>query len=120
MEELTGLDARFLYSETPTAHMHTLKIAVIDLSGRAEALSPTRFIELLEARLDRLPALRRRMVPIPHRLGHPVWVEDPEFDLSRHVRWRVGAGTREVTASSPPSSARSRRPSCPAPSPCGS
>ena len=40
MEELTGLDARFLYSETPTAHMHTLKIAVIDLAGRAEALSP--------------------------------------------------------------------------------
>jgi diacylglycerol O-acyltransferase / wax synthase len=91
MEELTGLDARFIYSETPTAHMHTLKIAVIDLSGRPEALSPTRFIDLMEARLDRLPALRRRMVQIPHRLGHPVWVEDPEFDLSRHVRWRVVA-----------------------------
>jgi len=101
MEELTGLDARFIYSETPTAHMHTLKVAVIDLSGRPEALSPSRFIELMEARLDRLPALRRRMVQIPHRLGHPVWVEDPEFDLSRHVRWRVVArpgSDRELAA----------------------
>ena len=34
MEELTGLDARFLYSETRAAHMHTLKIVVMDLSER--------------------------------------------------------------------------------------
>jgi hypothetical protein len=32
MERLTGLDAGFLYMETPTLHMHTLKIAVLDPS----------------------------------------------------------------------------------------
>jgi diacylglycerol O-acyltransferase len=32
MERLTGLDAGFLYMETPTQHMHTLKIALLDPS----------------------------------------------------------------------------------------
>jgi len=101
MEELTGLDARFLYSETETAHMHTLKIAVADVSGRTTPLTPKLFIEILAVRLDRLPALRRRVVTVPHRLGHPVWVEDPDLDLSRHVHWRVAAppgGDRELAA----------------------
>ena len=30
MQRLTGFDATFLYSETPTVLMHTLKVAVID------------------------------------------------------------------------------------------
>ena len=60
MEELTGLDARFLYSETPTGHMHTLKIVVFDLSGRTADLTATEFVERMRARLDRMPILRRR------------------------------------------------------------
>jgi diacylglycerol O-acyltransferase len=101
VEELTGLDARFLYSETDTAHMHTLKIAVMDMSGRQGLLTPKLFVELLAARLDRLPALRRRVLTVPHRLGHPVWFEDADMDLSRHVHWRVAAppgGDRELAA----------------------
>ena len=38
MKRLSGWDAVLLYSETPAVHMHTLKLAVIDLSelkGRA-------------------------------------------------------------------------------------
>jgi len=89
MEELTGLDARFLYSETPSAHMHTMKVAVVDVSGRSEPLTPEGFAAVLDASLDRMPALRRRVVEIPHRLSHPVWVENPELDVARHLRWRT-------------------------------
>jgi len=81
--------------------MHTLKIAVLDLSGRAEDLTADRFVELMGARLDRLPVLRRRAVAVPYRLGHPVWVEDPDFDLARHLHWRVApapGGDRELAA----------------------
>jgi len=91
MEELTGLDARFLYSETPSAHMHTMKTAVVDVAGRSAPLTPEGFAAVLDASLDRMPALRRRVVEIPHRLSHPVWVEDPEFDVTRHVCWRTGS-----------------------------
>ena len=92
MEELSGLDARFLYSETPAAHMHTLKIVVMDLSARSEELTTGEFVAMVEDRLDRLPVLRRRAVPVPYRLGHPVWVEDPGFDMKRQVHWRVASG----------------------------
>ena len=33
MKRLSGWDAFLLYTETPNVHMHTLKIAVIDLEG---------------------------------------------------------------------------------------
>lgn len=101
MEQLTGLDARFLYSESPAAHMHTLKIAVVDLSGRATTLDPATFLTLMRAALDRLPLLRLRAIPVPLRLSHPMWVEDPDFDLARHLRWRRApqpGGDRELAA----------------------
>ena len=33
MERMTGLDASMLYSETAAAHMHTMKVAVLDVTG---------------------------------------------------------------------------------------
>lgn len=100
MQELTGLDARFLYSETRAAHMHTLKVVVMDLSERSDELATDELVEGIEASLDRLPVLRRRAVPVPYRLGHPVWVEESRVDMKRHVHWRDarGGGERELAA----------------------
>ena len=39
MKVMSGLDARFFYSETPTAHMHTMKVVVVDPSGRTVPLA---------------------------------------------------------------------------------
>ncbi len=36
-------------------------------------------------RLDRIPVFRRRLVPVPYGIDHPVWVEDPDFDVDRHL-----------------------------------
>ncbi|MGO9458099.1 MAG: WS/DGAT/MGAT family O-acyltransferase [Acidimicrobiales bacterium] len=82
---MTGLDAKFLYSETPTAHMHTVKVAVADLSDIEGGFTFEEFVEVLGVQLDHLPPFRRRAVPVPGRLGHPVWVEDPDFEIRRHV-----------------------------------
>ncbi|HYZ93334.1 MAG TPA: wax ester/triacylglycerol synthase family O-acyltransferase [Actinomycetota bacterium] len=89
MERLTGLDAGFLYMETPTLHMHTLKISVVDPSSIPGGYSFQLFKDVLEDRLHLLPPFRRRIVEVPLRVHHPVWIEDPSFDLSHHVR-RVG------------------------------
>ncbi len=89
MERLTGLDAGFLYMETPTLHMHTLKISVVDPSSIAGGYTFGRFKDVLAERLHLLPPFRRRIVEVPMRIHHPVWIEDPDFDLSHHVR-RVG------------------------------
>ena len=118
MEELTGLDARFLYSETRAAHMHTLKIIVMDMSARTDELTTSEFVARVEARLDRLPVLRRRAVPVPYGLGHPVWVEEPGFDITRQVHWRY-VGARARTATWPPSWPRWPPSSCRGTDPCG-
>ena len=79
---MTGIDAGFLYMETPSTHMHTLKIAVLDPPGGAidlDALS-----RWLVLRLDAMPALRRRVQPIPWALHHPVWVSDRPVDPRQH------------------------------------
>lgn len=86
MERMTGLDASFLYNETPTLHMHTLKYTILDVSTVPGGYDFDRFQHELERRLHLLPPFRRRVVPVPGQLSHPVWIEDPQFDLSHHVR----------------------------------
>jgi diacylglycerol O-acyltransferase len=82
MERMAGVDAGFLYMETPTMHMHTLKVALIE--------APDDFdLELLGtemlARLDLLPPLQRRVLPIPWHLNHPMWIVDRQIDPTRHI-----------------------------------
>src|SRR5213080_1628325 len=89
LERVTGLDASFLYNETPTLHMHTLKYTVLDVSTVPGGYDFERFQHELERRLHLLPGFRRRIVEVPGRLHHPVWIEDPDFDLAYHVR-RIG------------------------------
>lgn len=86
MRVMSGLDARFLYSATPTVHMHTMKVVVVDVSGRPEPLTEDLLAAIVEYRLNRMPMLRRRVVPAPHGLGNPVVVDDPDFDVTRHLK----------------------------------
>ncbi len=85
VQRLSGLDAGFLYMETPTQHLHTLKIAVLDTSTVPGGYSFERVKEVLGDRLHLLP-FRRRVVEMPLGVHHPVWADDPGFDLDNHVR----------------------------------
>lgn len=85
MQRLSGLDAGFLYMETPTLLMHTLKVLLLEpLDGRALTLEEA--LSAIEQRLPLLPLARSRLVEVPLGLHHPLWVEDPDFDLAAHVR----------------------------------
>jgi len=100
MERMPGIDAAFLYMETPTAHMHTIKVALV--APTAAAGDPiVRLQTDLRARLHLLPAFRRRIVEVPFGLHHPVVIEDPDFDLARHLRTvslPAPGGTTEMDA----------------------
>ncbi len=100
-ERLTGLDAGYLYMETPSVHMHTLKVAVLDPSGVEGGYHFGRVRSELGERLHLLPPFRRRIVGVPLNLHHPVWIEDPDFDLDAHLH-HAGApapgGHRELCA----------------------
>ncbi len=99
MERLTGLDAMFLYLETPTNHMHVAMTMVLDPSTVPGGYSFETVKEFIGSRLHLVPPFRRRLREVPFRLHHPIWVEDPSFDLDYHVR-RIGApapgGRREL------------------------
>jgi diacylglycerol O-acyltransferase len=82
MERMEGVDAGYLYMETPSMHMHTLKIALIQPS---EPFTFERFERELVGRLDHLPPMQRRMLAVPWQLNHPLWVADHPIDPSRHV-----------------------------------
>ncbi|MBV8950561.1 MAG: wax ester/triacylglycerol synthase family O-acyltransferase, partial [Actinobacteria bacterium] len=45
--------------------------------------------ESLERRLHLVPSFRRRLVTVPLQLHHPVWIEDPDFDLHAHLHRAV-------------------------------
>jgi len=89
VESMAGIDAKFLYSETPTSHMHTIKATVADVSAVPGGFSYTQLVDVLGQHIDQLPTFRRRIVEVPLGLGHPVWIEDPAFDLSHHVSRRL-------------------------------
>ena len=85
-ERLTGLDASFLYMETPTLHMHVAIVAVLDPSTVPGGYSFRRIRQMIVDRIPLVPVFQRRLVEVPLRLGHPVWVDDPEFDIDNHLR----------------------------------
>jgi diacylglycerol O-acyltransferase / wax synthase len=86
MQRLTGLDATFLYLETPTNHMHVASTCIFDPSTVPGGYSFDKVRELVRERLPLLPPFRRRLVEIPFQLHHPLWIEDPDFDLDYHIR----------------------------------
>ncbi|HJL14358.1 MAG TPA: wax ester/triacylglycerol synthase family O-acyltransferase [Sandaracinaceae bacterium LLY-WYZ-13_1] len=81
---LRGLDATFLYAESPTAHMHTLKVLVLERPRGVSDLGGA-LARALRSQLDRLPALRLR--PRSAGLWHPTW-ERVDVDLALHVTLR--------------------------------
>ena len=86
MERLSGMDASFLYMETPDMHAHVVGTAILDPSTMATGGSfYDRIRQTLADRIHLLPPFRRRVVQVPFQLSHPVWIEDPDFDLDAHV-----------------------------------
>jgi diacylglycerol O-acyltransferase len=76
-----------LYSETPNVHMHTLKLAVIeldDLGGATFGVEELR--KVIHSRLYKLEPFRYELVDIPFKFHHPMWRENAEVDLEYHVR----------------------------------
>jgi diacylglycerol O-acyltransferase len=87
LKRLSGWDAVLLYSETPSVHMHTLKLAIIDVSelnGRQFGIDE--FRQVIRGRLHKLDPFRYELVDIPFKFHHPMWRENCEVDIDYHVR----------------------------------
>jgi len=99
VERLSGMDATFLYLETPRSHMHVAMVGIFDAGTMPGGYSFQAIKDTIRDRLPLVPPFRRRLVSVPFQLHHPVWIEDPNFHLDYHVR-RIGCpapgGRREL------------------------
>jgi WS/DGAT/MGAT family acyltransferase len=86
-EPLTGLDSWFLYGERHEAPLHIGATYIFEgtpqFKGGRGALG---LAQTIEERLHLVPRYRQKVMWLPGNLGNPVWVDDPDFDLSYHVR----------------------------------
>ena len=81
MKRLSGWDAVLLYSEAPNVHMHTLKVAVIELDEHRRDLGVEDFRQIMHRRLYKLDPLRYQLIDIPFKFHHPMWRENCDIDL---------------------------------------
>ncbi|EUA91656.1 wax ester synthase-like Acyl-CoA acyltransferase domain protein [Mycobacterium ulcerans str. Harvey] len=75
MKRLSGWDAVLLYSETPNVHMHTLKVAVIELDPDRRAFGVDAFRAVIGERMAKLEPFGYQLVDIPFKFHHPMWRE---------------------------------------------
>jgi diacylglycerol O-acyltransferase len=86
MRRLNGMDAMLLYSETPNLHTHTLKVGIINAAEFDGVYNFDVFRDTIARRMHLLDPLRYKLVDIPLRLHHPMWMENCDVDLDYHVR----------------------------------
>jgi diacylglycerol O-acyltransferase len=86
VKRLSGLDATFLYLETPSSPMHVSGVFVANPADAPHGFSYESYRQLVADRLHLAPPWRRRLAEVPFGLHHPLWIEDPDFDLDFHVR----------------------------------
>ncbi|HEY3085753.1 MAG TPA: wax ester/triacylglycerol synthase family O-acyltransferase, partial [Candidatus Dormibacteraeota bacterium] len=104
-EPLSARDAWFLYAERPEAPLDLGTVYVFEGGSRvpggrgAEGLEET-----VAERIHLVPRYRQRIQTLPFNIAHPVWVDDPHFDLGAHIRREVlpppgdGAQVRKLVA----------------------
>lgn len=71
--------------ENPKIHMHVIGSLVLDPSTRPGGFSFEEFRDHVASRLHRIPLFRRRLLLTPLGLDHPVWADDPGFDIDDHL-----------------------------------
>ncbi len=87
-ERLSATDALFLEIEDPAVHMHVGAVALFESEavrtpeGR---LDFDRLRSFIDRALHASPRCRQKLTHVP-RFEHPVWVDDPRFNIDYHIR----------------------------------
>ena len=105
MQRLSGLDASFLYLETAAQPLHVCSILELDTSTMPGGYTFDRMRDELSLRIKAMPQFREKLADSRFNPDHPVWVDDDDFDVDRHLHriglpspgaamsWRRSAGT---------------------------
>jgi diacylglycerol O-acyltransferase len=89
-EPLSPSDAWFLYAERPETPLDIGTVYIFEGGSRVPGGRGALGIrETVAERLHLVPRYRQKIHSIRFHLGHPVWVDDPDFDLDAHIRHEV-------------------------------
>ena len=83
-ERMTSADVAFLHRESRNSPQHVGGLAVF--APRPGGFEYDRLVRLLEERISLAPRYRQKVRMVPGHLAHPLWVDDPSFDITYHVR----------------------------------
>jgi diacylglycerol O-acyltransferase len=86
MKKLGGIDASFLYMETPETPMHVAGLTFVELPAGYSGQFYEDYKAHIGRRMHLVPIFSQKLVPVPFEIDHPVWVDDPEVDLDYHIR----------------------------------
>jgi WS/DGAT/MGAT family acyltransferase len=84
MQRLGPLDAIFVEAENEDRHISMAIASIAVIEGPMPSYDE--FVAAIESRLPLVPRYRQRMREVPFRLGPPVWVDSPGFDIRRHIK----------------------------------
>ncbi|MBV8430981.1 MAG: wax ester/triacylglycerol synthase family O-acyltransferase, partial [Solirubrobacterales bacterium] len=82
LDRLSSIDASFLHQEGPASHMHIGGL----LTFQGPPPDFEEFLDHIRSRLHLVPRYRQKLATPPLESGHPLWVDDPCFNLEYHVR----------------------------------
>ena len=83
IERASSADLAFLAMEAGKAPQQFAAILLLEPSGN---FSLPRLRQVISERILAIPRLRQRLIKVPVGCGHPVWVDDRDFDIDHHVR----------------------------------
>ncbi|CAA0136589.1 Putative diacyglycerol O-acyltransferase [Mycolicibacterium vanbaalenii] len=86
MERLSGLDAMYLYLETPSQPLNVCCVLELEVAGMPGGYSFEQLRSALEPRLLATPEFRKKLADGQLNIDHPVWVESTDIDISRHLK----------------------------------
>jgi diacylglycerol O-acyltransferase / wax synthase len=84
MDRLSPLDAEFVEAEQEDRHVSMAIGSIAVFEGPAPSYEE--FVDTIGSRLPLVPRYRQKLRTVPFRIGPPVWVDDPHFDIRFHIR----------------------------------
>ncbi len=85
MKQLGGIDAAFLYMESPQTPMHVAGLTVYELPEGFDGSFHEHFKTFFKSRVHLVPIFLKKLAKTVFELDHPGWVDAGEPDMDYHI-----------------------------------
>lgn len=86
MKQLSGMDATFLYMESPQTPMHVAGLTLYDPPEGLQTSFHQHFLDFFKGRVHLIPIFGKKLAKTVFELDHPGWVDAGELDFSYHIQ----------------------------------